>query len=101
MAFNCIKIGNQWGIHLSGNFDLNAANVFKTEIIAAINDPVITRISVDFAGVSSIDSTGMGTLLFLREKALAAEKLMNLVCVKGHVRETLEQANFNLLFMIH
>jgi anti-anti-sigma factor len=95
-----VKIGSQWGIHLSGSFDDNAIYSFKSLIKIPLQDAEIKKISVDFAGVSHVGSSGLSVLLHLLDQAMAVNKEVVLISVNGHIRKVFDVANFNLLFTI-
>jgi anti-anti-sigma factor len=50
--------------------------------------------------VDYLDSSGLGMLLMLREKAQAANKTVSLRNCRGAVRQVLDIANFAKLFTI-
>jgi HptB-dependent secretion and biofilm anti anti-sigma factor len=55
---------------------------------------------VDFGRVDYLDSSALGMLLLLREKAEAAGKKVSLANLSGTVKQVLEIANFGKLFTI-
>jgi anti-anti-sigma factor len=60
----------------------------------------VREIEIDFQGVDYLDSSALGMLLMLRDKASGSGKDISLVGVKGSVRQVLEIANFSKLFKI-
>lgn len=93
--------GNIASITLKGRFDFSCHRDFRStyeEILK--NAKTIDTISVDFKAVSYLDSSALGMLLLLREKAAEFKIPVNLVNVHGAVQQVLEVSNFSRLFSI-
>ena len=60
----------------------------------------MSELEIDLGEVDYLDSSALGMLLMLREKAQAANKKIVLSNCKGSVRQVLEIANFGKLFTI-
>lgn len=85
---------------LNGRFDFNAHHEFRhacEEVLSAGNT---TEIEVDLDRVEYLDSSALGMLLLLREKAHGNHRELVLVNCHGLVRQVLDVANFGRLFTI-
>ena len=98
MDTRSIKSGSQWCVHLSGMFNYDACHAFSKLIDQPLKDPEVMKITLDLAALEYLDSSALGALLILREKAMRAMKQVELTAAKGNVRKALEIANFNRLF---
>ncbi len=87
-------------LKLSGRFDFNAHREFREALERMVALPAITAFTVDLADVSYLDSSALGMLLLLRDKAKQANKPVTLAGVKGSVRQVLDIANFSKMFTI-
>ena len=83
---------------LSGRFDFNAHRMFREASESAVNQPEVREIHLDLGRVSYIDSSALGMLLMLRDKARTAHKGVRIANCAVSVREVLEIANCNKLF---
>lgn len=84
-------------LHLHGRFDFGGRQEFthaKQQALAG-NERAI---EVDLSGVEYIDSSALGMLLILREKALSAGKTVSLATAGGAVHDLIQIANFDKLF---
>ena len=55
---------------------------------------------IDLAGVDYLDSSALGMLLMLRDRANTARKALSLANPRGMVKQALEIARFDKLFSI-
>jgi anti-anti-sigma factor len=60
----------------------------------------VSQIQVDLGGVDYLDSSALGMLLMLRDKAKGAGKEVSLANARGSVKQVIEIANFGKLFTI-
>jgi anti-anti-sigma factor len=94
------KNGNLATMSLSGRFDFNDHRTFKEGYGAYLTDPMIQLIDVDMRDISYLDSSALGMLLVLREKAIACNKKVSLKNPNPTVLQILDIANFAKLFTI-
>ncbi|HJW02145.1 MAG TPA: STAS domain-containing protein [Azospira sp.] len=87
-------------IKLSGRFDFNSHREFRGAYENALGNAQLRELVLDLAGVDYLDSSALGMLLLLREKAAAASKPVSLENCRGNVRQVLDIANFGKLFKI-
>jgi HptB-dependent secretion and biofilm anti anti-sigma factor len=84
---------------LQGRFDFNSHREFREAVDQAINGA--TRdIQVDLAGVDYLDSSALGMLLMLRERAKGSGKEVELANARGSVKQVIDIANFGKLFSL-
>jgi anti-anti-sigma factor len=84
-------------IVLQGRFDFNTHREFRDAVERALNEAA-PDIRVDLAGVEYLDSSALGMLLMLRDKAKGAGKTVALANPRGAVRQVIDIANFGKLF---
>jgi anti-anti-sigma factor len=84
---------------LQGRFDFNAHREFRETTENALKESA-REIRVDLAGVDYLDSSALGMLLMLRDKAKNAGKEVTLANAKGAVRQVIDIANFGKLFAL-
>ncbi|MDD5298016.1 MAG: STAS domain-containing protein [Rhodocyclaceae bacterium] len=87
-------------IRLDGRFDFNAHREFREAVEKAMLPEGVKEIQVDLAKVAYLDSSALGMLLMLRDKAQGKSRSVQLTNCKGSVRQVLEIANFGKLFAI-
>ncbi|GAB2182577.1 anti-anti sigma factor HsbA [Denitratisoma sp. agr-D3] len=87
-------------VRLQGRFDFNSHREFRECVEGVLPLMSVREISVDMAGVDYLDSSALGMLLMLRDKARGTSKEVTLVNCKGAVRQVLDIANFGKLFAI-
>jgi len=94
------KDGNKAVIKLSGRFDFNTHRDFRSAYENVVADAAVREIQVDFTGVDYLDSSALGMLLMLRDKASGTGKEVGLANVRGNVKQVLDIANFGKLFKL-
>jgi len=87
-------------VKLQGRFDFNSHREFRECVDGILPLASIQEISVDMGGVDYLDSSALGMLLMLRDKARGNSKEVSLVNCKGAVRQVLDIANFSKIFPI-
>ena len=86
---------------VAGRFDFNAHKEFRKCSEDALALPGLKAIEVDLRDVEYLDSSALGMLLLLREKAQGtAHCEVSLSGCRGLVQQILEVANFSRLFKI-
>jgi anti-anti-sigma factor len=76
-------------LHLSGDIDLAVDAVLVARVQELFDEPAITRVVVDLAGVTFIDSTGIGTLIRCRQQADQLGRQFSVRAATGRVEELL------------
>ncbi|MDO8931335.1 MAG: STAS domain-containing protein [Rhodocyclaceae bacterium] len=100
MDTNVVTNGSCAVIRLSGRFDFNAHREFREAVDQALADPALNEVQVDLAAVDYLDSSALGMLLMLRDKARSAGRSVSLANCRGAVKQVIEIANFSKLFPI-
>jgi anti-anti-sigma factor len=86
-------------IVMQGRFDFNAHREFREAVDRAVKEaPGV--IQIDLEGVDYLDSSALGMLLMLRDKAKNAGKEVVLAGARGSVKQVIEIANFGKLFTL-
>lgn len=86
-------------IVLQGRFDFNVHREFRDVVDQAIKS-VPASIVVDLGAVDYLDSSALGMLLMLRDKAKSTGKEVILANAHGSVKQVIDIANFGKLFML-
>ena len=87
-------------IILGGRFDFNVNREFKTAYEPFLSQREVRILEIAFGNVEFIDSSALGMLLVLRDKAQAASKSVKLVQTRDLIRQVLEIAHFERFFEI-
>lgn len=100
MQINVSNAGDSVTIAMIGRFDFNAHREFRNASEEALKGGGSGEILVDMDKVEYLDSSALGMLLLLREKANSSNRKLALLNCHGIVQQVLEVANFNKLFTI-
>jgi anti-anti-sigma factor len=100
MDTNVLSADGRSVIRLSGRFDFNAHREFREAVDQVLKSEGLREIQVDFGAVDYLDSSALGMLLMLRDKARGAGKNVSLANCRGAVKQVIEIANFGKLFSI-
>jgi anti-anti-sigma factor len=84
-------------IGLEGRFTFNERLVFASATTTALAFEA-PRVLVDLRRITYMDSSALGMLLMLRDKAQVARKTVSLACAPGTVRDIINVAKFEKLF---
>jgi anti-anti-sigma factor len=85
---------------LTGRFDFNAHRDFRSAYEPFMDSPEARSITIDLRSVEYLDSSALGMLLMLRDKAASAKKDLFLANAQAGVKQVLDIANFGKLFQI-
>lgn len=92
--------GNKAEIKLAGRFDFNEHRIFKSTYDVFLQQAGVTTLDINLAGVEYLDSSALGMLMLLRERAMACGKTVMLSRASSAVAQILDIANFGKLFTI-
>lgn len=96
-----VKVEDSVGrIVLLGQFDFTTHKEFRGACQELLDEDGLSSIEVDFAEVPYLDSSALGMLLLLKEKAAHKGKSLALINCRESVRQVLDVACFNKLFTI-
>ncbi|WP_269532400.1 STAS domain-containing protein [Chitinimonas sp. BJYL2] len=94
-----VEINGQTGrLLLSGQFDFSAHRDFRQACDELLGSEAVREILIDFGQVDYLDSSALGMLLLLKEKA--AGRQLALINCRDTVRQVLEIACFGKIFTI-
>lgn len=97
---NVSTSGSVATIHMNGRFDFNAHRSFKEACDPLLQQKEISSIEINLSGVEYMDSSALGMLLLLRERAETGDKAVALVRPNTTLMQILNIANFKKLFPI-
>lgn len=100
MSIDTLVAGNNGTLNMSGRFDFNVQRDFKEAYDPLLKNSAVGNIDINLSGVTYLDSSALGMLLMLRERATAAGKTLKLSRPNASVAQILEIANFSKLFTI-
>ncbi|WP_404418568.1 STAS domain-containing protein [Marinospirillum sp.] len=78
---------------LPEKFDFSYHKKFNEEMDAALKDPGVANINLDFSTVSYLDSAALGMIVYLHKKASAVNKNIAIINASGTAAEILKVAN--------
>lgn len=87
-------------ITMNGRFDFSAHRDFKDAYDPLLRQKGISSIEINLADVVYLDSSALGMLLLLHERAQAEDKEVVLCRPSSTVMQILDIANFGKLFAI-
>ena len=87
-------------VRLTGRFEFSMHREFREAVDTVLQDKDIDSVVIDLAGVDYLDSSALGMLLMLRDRANTARKTLSLANPRGMVKQALEIARFDKLFSI-
>ena len=85
---------------VAGRVYFNSHRECRVAVDRARRIPGTSEVAVDLCNVAYLDSSALGMLLMLRDKAKTSGKTVCLANAKGSVRQVLDIANFGKLFPI-
>lgn len=92
--------GDRATLKLGGRFDFHSHRDFRSAYEKILGTGAVREIVIDFGEVDYLDSSALGMLLLLREKAEGSGKNVVLAELRGTVKQVLDIANFGKLFSI-
>jgi anti-anti-sigma factor len=92
--------GSKATLGLGGRFDFHSHREFRGAYESMLEESAVREIEIDFSDVDYLDSSALGMLLLLREKAESCGKSVVLCGLQGTVKQVLDIANFGKLFAI-
>lgn len=92
--------GERCVLRLNGRFEFSANREFREAMDRVLGKEGIKDLVLDLMDVDYVDSSALGMLLMLRERAQAARLSLTLANPRGMVRQALDIAHFEKLFTI-
>ncbi len=87
-------------IIMKGRFDFQVHREFKEAYTKLFDTANVQQIEIEMSKLDYLDSSALGMLMLLNERAKSVNKTITLVNPSGVVSQVLEVANFNRLFTI-
>ncbi len=100
MAINVQILGRAGRINMYGRFDFQVHREFKEAYAPLLDNPAVREIEVEMSKVDYLDSSALGMLMLLNERAKAVNKSITLLNTFGVVSQVLAVANFSKIFNI-
>ena len=100
MNFSAQLQGATGMVLLEGRFTFECHQAFKEATDPLLDNPAVTEIRLDLAGISYMDSSSLGMLLVLREKAEVKGRAIVLVRPSPSVITILKVVQFGKIFQI-
>jgi len=100
MAINVQILGNVARIDMYGRFDFQVHREFKDAYTPLLDNSAVREIEIEMSRVDYLDSSALGMLMLLNERAKAASKPVTLLNTSGVVSQVLGVANFSKIFNI-
>jgi anti-anti-sigma factor len=85
-------------LKLVGRFDFNSHREFRAAYEIVLENTEVRTLVIDLGGVDYLDSSALGMLLMVRDKATSANKAILLANAQSGVKQVLDIANFSKLF---
>ncbi len=92
--------GDKAVILLAGRFDFNDHRAFKASYDSLLQQAGLKTLEIDLAGIEYLDSSALGMMMLMRERAQAVGKAVVLIRPGSMVAQILDIANFSKLFTI-
>lgn len=100
MAINVQILDRAGRINMYGRFDFQVHREFKEAYTPLLDNPAVREIEVEMSKVDYLDSSALGMLMLLNERAKAVNKPVTLLNTSGVVSQVLGVANFSKIFNI-
>lgn len=100
MAISIQIRDNVGRISMAGRFDFQVHREFKEAYAPLVDNAAVREIEVEMSQVDYLDSSALGMLMLLNERAKGANKTVSLLNTSGVVSQVLEVANFSKIFNI-
>jgi len=100
MAINVQIQGNVARIDMYGRFDFQVHREFKDAYTPLLDNSAVREIEIEMSRVDYLDSSALGMLMLLNERAKAVSKPVTLLNTSGVVSQVLGVANFSKIFNI-
>jgi anti-anti-sigma factor len=100
MDINVSRSGSVASLSMKGKFDIQARTSFKNAYTPLLDDQGITTLDIILAEVDHMDSSALGMLLLLLDRAQAVGKEVILSKANSTVTKIFDIASFEKLFTI-
>jgi len=87
-------------ITLVGRFDFTLHKEFRDTTQRLLQENELSEIEINLRDVDYLDSSALGILLLLKDRAAQKGATIGIVGCRENIRQILEIANFNKLFSV-
>lgn len=94
------QTGSEHLLALAGRFDFNAHREFREGYEPILQNRAVKTMNLNMEKVDYLDSSALGMLLLLKEKAQAANIEVVISACPTNIRKILDVANFGKLFKV-
>ena len=100
MTIDVQTTGSVARIQMSGQFNFQVHRAFKDAYMVLLDNAAIKEIEIEMSKLDYMDSSALGMLMLMNERAKAVNKSITLLNASGVVSQVLEVANFGKIFNI-
>jgi len=100
MAINVQILDRAARINMDGRFDFQVHREFKDAYAPLLDNPAVREIEIEMSKVDYLDSSALGMLMLLNERARSVNKMVTLLNTSGVASQVLGVANFSKIFNI-
>jgi HptB-dependent secretion and biofilm anti anti-sigma factor len=100
MSISVSILGSVARISMAGRFDFQVHREFKDAYSALLVNDAVSEIEIEMSRVDYLDSSALGMLILLNERAKEAKKIITLLNASSVVAQVLDVANFSKIFNI-
>ena len=100
MSISVSVLGSVARISMVGRFDFQVHREFKDAYSALLVNAAVSEIEIEMSRVDYLDSSALGMLILLNERAKEAKKTITLLNASSVVSQVLDVANFSKIFNI-
>jgi anti-anti-sigma factor len=100
MQIEIATAGGKMLVRLTGNFDYTMRNQFMAQMDEAMAHASAQELRIEMGALDYIDSSALGMLLMLRDRAKKQNMTVTLANAQGRIRQVLDTAQFERLFAV-
>lgn len=100
MAISVQITGDVARIVMSGQFNFQVHRAFKDAYMELLDKPEVREVEIEMSKLDYMDSSALGMLMLLNERAKSLNKTITLLNAFGVVAQVLDVANFGKIFNI-
>jgi anti-anti-sigma factor len=100
MQVNLTSFGKTTVLQLEGAFVFDSHRALRAVCRPILDNPNTQFIQLELSHVEYLDSSALGMMLLMKEKALSAGKEIQIKGAQGMVLQVLEVAKFDRLFTL-
>jgi anti-anti-sigma factor len=100
MSIRCSIVDKKATVTLVGRFDFTLHKEFREATQRMLEENELKQIEIDLKDVDYLDSSALGILLLLKDRATQRGAQITITGCRDNIRQILEIANFNKLFNI-